>query len=286
MEEHPLFSVLIANYNDGKYLQEAIESIFAQTYDNWEIVIVDDGSTDNSKDIYDKYKEDRRFHIFFNERNMGCGYTKRKCVELSTGEICGFLDADDCITPEAINIMVEAHLQHPQCSLVYSQYNIADSNLNITGKSIYSRAIPPSESLLMHPWAISQFVTFKRSKYLETAGINPNYKAAEDIDIYLKLEETGEPLFIEKLLYTYRCNTGNNISQGERLSRTAFYYEILAKYEACKRRGIPVETNLFPIIDNFSDSIFNNGVSEGESRIRNTRSYKLGHKIISPFKNK
>ncbi len=78
MEEHPLFSVLIANYNDGKYLQEAIESIFAQTYDNWEIIIVDDGSTDNSRDIYDKYKEDRRFHIFFNERNMGCGYTKKK----------------------------------------------------------------------------------------------------------------------------------------------------------------------------------------------------------------
>ena len=78
-EYHPLFSVLIANYNNGKYLMEAIESVRQQTYTNWEIILVDDASTDNSKDIYRELENDSRIHIFYNEQNKGCGYTKRRC---------------------------------------------------------------------------------------------------------------------------------------------------------------------------------------------------------------
>ena len=69
---HPLFSILIANYNNGRYLQEAIDSVLAQTYTNWEVVIVDDKSTDNSFEIYEKYKDDPRFHVCFNDVNRGC----------------------------------------------------------------------------------------------------------------------------------------------------------------------------------------------------------------------
>ena len=75
---HPLFSVLIANYNNGRFLQQAIESVLTQTYSNWEIVIVDDASSDNSFDIYDKYKDDNRFVFKFNEKNEGCGSPKRR----------------------------------------------------------------------------------------------------------------------------------------------------------------------------------------------------------------
>ena len=88
----PLFSVLITNYNNGRYLQEAIDSVLAQTYTNWEIILVDDKSTDNSFEIYEKYKDDGRFKIYYNEVNMGCGYTKHRCAELASGELCGFLD--------------------------------------------------------------------------------------------------------------------------------------------------------------------------------------------------
>ena len=65
MEKTPLFSVLIANYNNGKYLQEAVDSVLAQTYTNWEIIIVDDKSTDNSAEVYNQYKDDSRFHIYY-----------------------------------------------------------------------------------------------------------------------------------------------------------------------------------------------------------------------------
>lgn len=81
----PLFSVLIANYNNGKYLMEAIESVRQQTYTNWEIILVDDASTDNSKELYKELEKDERIHIYLNEQNIGCGYTKRRCAELATG---------------------------------------------------------------------------------------------------------------------------------------------------------------------------------------------------------
>ena len=93
-EGAPFFSVLIANYNNGKYLEECLESIFAQTFKDWEIIVVDDASTDSSGDIYRKYENDGRIHVYRNKRRRGVGYTKRKCVEHARGEVCGFVDAD------------------------------------------------------------------------------------------------------------------------------------------------------------------------------------------------
>ena len=96
MTKQPLFSILIANYNNGKYLQACLDSVFAQTYTNWEIILVDDASKDKiSSALYKKYDNHPQIHIFYNEKNKGCGYTKRRCVELGNGEICGFLDPDD-----------------------------------------------------------------------------------------------------------------------------------------------------------------------------------------------
>ena len=95
MTNQPLFSVLIANYNNGKYLMDAIESVRQQTYTNWEIILVDDSSTDNSHELYKELEQDERIHIFLNNQNRGCGYTKHRCAELANGEICGFLDPDD-----------------------------------------------------------------------------------------------------------------------------------------------------------------------------------------------
>ncbi|MBR5957742.1 MAG: glycosyltransferase family 2 protein [Salinivirgaceae bacterium] len=85
--KNPLFSVLIANYNNGRYLQEAVDSVRSQTYTNWEIILVDDASTDNSKELYKELEKDSHIHIFYNEENKGCGYTKRRCAELAKGEV-------------------------------------------------------------------------------------------------------------------------------------------------------------------------------------------------------
>lgn len=69
--KEPLFSILIANYNNGKYIKEAIDSVYIQDYSNWEIIIVDDASTDNSKEIYSEFINNPRIRVFYNEKNRG-----------------------------------------------------------------------------------------------------------------------------------------------------------------------------------------------------------------------
>lgn len=277
-----LFSILIANYNNGSYLQETINSILAQTYSNWEIILVDDKSTDESSKIYEKYKSDRRFFFHYNEKNMGCGYTKRKCIELAHGEICGFVDADDSITPNALEIMVDAHIKHPLCSLIYSQFYYTDNELNVQSISQHQCSIPNGSTYLTCniPGAISHFASFKKKYYEETIGIDSTLKIAEDLDLYLKLEEVGKLLFIPTPLYYYRTGTGTNTSLGKANYLQSTNFEFIARINAYVRRQIPIESILLSKLN----SLYNEAFSDGQNNIRETKTYKIGHTIIAPLR--
>ena len=234
----PLFSILIANYNNGRYLQDAINSVLTQTYTNWEVVLVDDFSTDNSFEIYDKYKNDSRFHIFFNEKNRECGYTKRRCVELASGELCGFLDPDDKLDPNALELMVQQHNVKPQCSLIYSTLYLWDATTD--SKIILEDvgAIEKGEDFLISSNKIvSHFAVFKKAFYDKTTGIDKGLSSAVDFDLYVKLEEVGELLFVDIPLYYYRQGNVNSISIGtSELKNKAFYNRIKASLNAFVRR--------------------------------------------------
>ena len=215
---NPLFSILIANYNNGGYLQEAIDSVLAQTYGNWEVILVDDKSTDDSPAIYGKYSDDSRFKIYYNDVNRGCGYTKRRCAELATGEICGFLDPDDALLPEALETMVKAHAEHPECSLIYSTcYRYAgDREAEMPVWDFIGPIPADSDFLIYRKKLVSHFVSFKRASYLRSAGIDPTLQAAVDRDLYYNLEEQGSLLHIPTPLYLYRTNNAASISIGSR----------------------------------------------------------------------
>ena len=238
MKQQPLFSVLIANYNNGRYLQEAIDSVLAQTYTNWEIVLVDDGSTDNSFEIYEKYKDDSRFHIYYNTVNKGCGYTKRRCVEQAKGELCGFLDPDDKLMPEALSVMAGAHDSHPECSLIYSTLYLWDDLTD--NKSILDVVGPMTEGedfLVSTQKIVSHFAVFKRTYYEKTDGIDKALLSGVDFDLYVKLEETGTMLFVNEPLYYYRQGNVNSISIGNSdLRNKAFANRITASLNAFVRR--------------------------------------------------
>jgi glycosyltransferase involved in cell wall biosynthesis len=101
-----LFSILIANYNRGSYINECIKSVISQTYRNIEIVIVDDGSSDNSREIIRTLAAtDNRIRFYFSTQNEGCGSAMRKCAELCTGRWFGFVGSDDVLLPEAVEIV-------------------------------------------------------------------------------------------------------------------------------------------------------------------------------------
>jgi glycosyltransferase involved in cell wall biosynthesis len=233
--KNPVFSILIANYNNAKYLLDAINSVFAQTYKNWEIIIVDDGSTDNSRELYKALENNSRIKIFYNSCNKGCAFTKRRCIELASGEICGFLDPDDTISVDALSIMIKSHNENPEASIIYSTHYITDETLNIIGRGKLVGLIKIGESHLnTSRYGISHFATFRKQKYNKTSGIDPNYKRAVDQDLYYKLEELGPVIFIDKPLYYYRINS-NGISVGKNEIK-AHYWNLVIKKAAFKRR--------------------------------------------------
>lgn len=232
------FSVLIANYNNGRYLQEAIDSVLAQTYTNWEIVLVDDKSTDNSTEIYRKYEDDPRFHIYYNEENKGCGYTKRRCVALATGELCGFLDPDDKLTSDALEIMTKTHLEHPHCSLAYSSLYLWNDKQDTIEVLEDVGAMENGDSFLISSKKIvSHFAVFKKSFYEKTIGVDETLTSAVDFDLYVKMEEVGDLLFVDKPLYFYRQGNANSISMGSKdLRNKAFSNRVKASLNAFVRR--------------------------------------------------
>lgn len=202
MSPKPLFSILIANYNNGSYLEECLQSIFNQTYENWEIVVVDDGSLDISNNIYDKNKGHEKITVYRNRRNKGCGYTKRKCIDLAKGEICGFVDPDDAITPDALEIMVEAHAQLKLHGLIYSNHYICDENLRIVKEADYVGQIPKDvKSWAIRIPTISQFATFK-SAFI----ISPREYA-----IYIKRLWTKISILSWKILLQFNTSTSHYI---------------------------------------------------------------------------
>lgn len=211
---------------------EAVESVRKQTYPNWEIVLVDDCSTDNSKELYEDLEKDGRISIFYNDSNMGCGFTKRKCAELANGQLAGFLDSDDVLLERAIELMVEYHTKFPTCSLVDSKLWKYVNNIIIKENTSYNK---DNDLITSKIWMISPFASFKLNNYRETIGINPNLSLAVDTDMYLLLEEVGEIGHIDQVLYLYRHDNDNSICQGTD-GRKAFYFRSIAVMNAIKRR--------------------------------------------------
>ncbi|MBE0638006.1 MAG: glycosyltransferase, partial [Bacteroidales bacterium] len=162
-------------------------------------------STDSSHAVYEKHKSDSRIRILKNDKNRGCGYTKRKCVENAKGDICGFVDADDIISSSALEKMIFQHNINLDHSIIYSTYYNCDQLLKPITVSDQVGQIEPTKYSWMnqHPM-ISHFATFKRAKYLQTSGITAWLQKAVDKDLYYKLEETGPVLFINEPLYYYR----------------------------------------------------------------------------------
>ena len=279
----PLFSVLIANYNNGIFLMDAINSIRCQSYQQWEIIIVDDASDDCSHDIYKKLEYDDRVHIFYNGMNRGCGYTKRRCVDLANGPLCGFLDPDDTLETSAIEIMVNEHLNNPEASLIYSKYYYADRYLNKIGVSDHQRELPEGISFLEYgKGAISHFASFKKTSYNKTPGIDACYKRAVDHALYYLLEEAGSVRFIDKPLYNYRSNTGSNISTNEN-SDAAFLWHLVVMTDACRRRGIPMETLVYSEFQSFIRNEAKEAYVRGEDHVRSSRTYKTGKRVLCPI---
>ena len=124
MEE--LVSIIMPNYNGAKYVKETIESVLAQTYTNWELLFVDDCSTDNSLEIVEKF-QDERIHIFRNEKNSGAAVSRNFALNEAKGRWIAFLDSDDLWLPEKLEKQID-FMKTNGYAFTFTDYDVIDEN--------------------------------------------------------------------------------------------------------------------------------------------------------------
>lgn len=118
-------SVVMTSYNYAKYISEAIESVINQTYTDWELVIVDDTSTDNSVEIIQKYLEDSRIKLYINKCNLGLAKSLQKGIKYSNGDWIAFLESDDKFYPNALERKVDV-IKNCDADLIFSDVELSD----------------------------------------------------------------------------------------------------------------------------------------------------------------
>lgn len=274
MTESPLVSILVANFNNGRFITETLDSAVGQTYPNIEIVIVDDGSTDDSISIVEAYilsHGDVKIKFLKNDDNKGCGRIKRQCVECSDGEFFTFLDPEDTIVPEAVETLMKVHMDHSEYGIVYCTHYLCNEKLEPQGISTYPGAIPQGQSHLTSEGGhISALAICRRQVYDKTLGIDASYQVSEDQDLYLKMEEQAPVCFIDQPLYYYRKHDHNSSWNENKAFNNYYwkYYCMKAAYRRRKKLGAAIDNLSRHDMDKMSLSFY---VRLGKERWRKGR---------------
>ena len=229
----PRFSILMANYNNGKWIEAAVESVVCQTFKQWELVIIDDASSDDSLQRIKRFLADPRIRIFVRPRNEG--YTKALIFGLekvSSGTV-GILDSDDALVADAIEKVYAVHAQEPELGLVLSQVIICDSDL----EPLYVTTTTPEHTKEPLLWirGTTAFRSFKMAAYARTTGLDERMTSGEDADLLFKLEEVAPVRRLDEALYRYR-QLRSSKSKAARSYNVTYSCIAWATYCAYRRR--------------------------------------------------
>lgn len=206
----PMVSVLIPCYNHSVYLRQCIDSVLAQTFEDWEIVLVDDVSPDDSFQIASSYT-DSRIRTFRNEANLGTYGTQNRCLELAEGKYVAVLNSDDYWMPTKLARQVELHEKHPECPFAYCRGRLTTLDGNETSSDEQHGLMPTSTVQDLRPWLVidnrilASSLMFRRG----VARFDSDLKYSGDWAIVLRLCQQGPAAFVNEELSVWRIHGEN-----------------------------------------------------------------------------
>lgn len=186
----PRVSVIIPTYNSAQYLDEAINSILKQTYTNYEIIVIDDGSTDNTVELLEPYQE--KIHYFYQE-NQGVSAARNQGIALSKGEFIAFLDADDIFMPHKLEKQVAVFEQQPDLGIVNSGYRLIRENGEFIADIKRWETIPELtiETWILHQPVLPSAMMFRKEWLEKVNGFDTRWFSSEDVDLVFRLIAQG-----------------------------------------------------------------------------------------------
>ncbi|MFH2019604.1 MAG: glycosyltransferase [bacterium] len=219
----PLVSLLIPTYNSVKYLALALDSAFAQTYDNIEIIVHDDASTDETPELLSKYRNLASVRLIRTDKNHGMVNGWNYLTKLARGKYIKFLASDDLLAPTCIEELVTAMEKHPHAVIatcrrqvidesgnVLNTLRFADKDQLVDGK-VYAHQVLTTirENKIGEPSAV-----LYPTKLVNEAGeYDPQFSQFTDFEYWLRLLEFGDLVFVNKPLCSFRTHSSSNSSK-------------------------------------------------------------------------
>ena len=205
------------SYNHEKYLSEAISSVLNQTYKDFELIIVDDGSKDSSKRIIEDWqKKDNRVRAFFHQKNFGITKTSNHCIAAATGKYVAFIDSDDVWVASKLEKQISI-LRKNDSVIVWSEGEIINENSVSIGKTFSQKYMASTkksgylfEELLSRNFIFLQSVILKR-EFLNGIKFSSQFRYLNDYQFTVELAQEHPFFFIEEPLVKYRIHGKNTI---------------------------------------------------------------------------
>jgi glycosyltransferase involved in cell wall biosynthesis len=217
----PEISVIIPAYNQAEYVSQAIQSVLAQTNPNFELVVVNDGSTDETLQILSKF-QDQRIRVI-SQPNRGLAAARNTGIRESTAPLIALLDSDDCFMPDKLAVQSEYLLQHPEIGMVGGGIQIVNHKGKILKKI---NKEPDSLNLLGFLFAnpfVPSSIMIRRQWFNRVGIFDETLRACEDWDMWLRIGYSG-CLFawIDYPLVEYRQHQGQMTQEPERMQKAIF----------------------------------------------------------------
>lgn len=208
MKSNPKISVIIPTYNREQMIKEAIESVLSQTYKDFEIIVVDDGSTDNTKKVLGPYKDKIKY---LRRENKGAAAARNTGIKHARGKYIGFLDSDDLWRPTKLEKQVEILDKYKDISVVYSNFIKIDENNRIINTSDIKKYFPSGyifrEILLRKATCFLVQTLLMRKKCFEEIGyFDTELKKGHDRDMIVRLARKYRFYGIKRNLFMFRIH--------------------------------------------------------------------------------
>jgi len=224
----PLVSIIIPTYNRADLLSRAIQSVINQTYKDWELLIIDDGSTDNTKEIVEEFvKKDPRIKYFYQE-NKGQGAARNLGIRESKGEYIAFLDSDDEFLENKIEKSVKIFNEDKNIGMIYSNAiiigNYLDNKKSLEISKLYYGNI--YKKLLLNNFITTSTVVVKKEVFLNCGFFNKSslLRNFEDYDMWLRIAKKYKIGYISEVLVKYNFSPKINSWEKRKNAYKAMIY--------------------------------------------------------------
>lgn len=199
----PLVSVVVPNYNHARYIGDAIHSVLNQRFRNFEIIVVDDGSTDNSREVVARFG-DRVRYIW--QTNSGLSAARNTGIVQARGDLIGVLDADDMYEPDFMSVLVPILQADEEAEAVYCGYRFVDVS-NQPLPQVEARLISPDrlfQALADGNFLVPESILVRRRCYEKVGLFDVNLRACEDVDMWLRIAKHYKVLGVTNILTRHR----------------------------------------------------------------------------------